>query len=115
MERVLTLPMLRVFSSKGQERKYFSKRSKPCHVGIHWIALTEYSQVKSTNVPGFQSFSGFLHHFVSTKLATSNITIVEPGSSLNEYGYLSRICVWMIPKVMLQQTYTCVRAWHWKD
>ena len=26
-----------------------------CHVGIHWIALTEYYQM-STNLPGFQSF-----------------------------------------------------------
>ena len=36
--------------------------SNPCHVGIHWKALTEYSQM-STLVPGFQSFSVFLHHF----------------------------------------------------
>ena len=28
---------------------------KPCHVGIHWVALLEYSQ-KSTCVPGYQSF-----------------------------------------------------------
>ena len=27
----------------------------PDHVGIHWIALAEYSQM-STNMPGFQSF-----------------------------------------------------------
>ena len=33
----------------------FSKSSKPCHVGIHWIALAEYSKM-STQVPGFQSF-----------------------------------------------------------
>ena len=30
------------------------ERPKPCHVGIHWIALVEYSQM-STHVPGFQS------------------------------------------------------------
>ena len=39
---VLTLPMLRLFSSKAQWRKTFWKTYKPCHVGIHWIALTEY-------------------------------------------------------------------------
>ena len=50
----------------------FWKTSKPCHVGIHWIALAEFSQV-STHMPGLQLFfPGFLHHFVLAKLATSN-------------------------------------------
>ena len=31
------------------------KKSKPCHVGIHWMVLAEYSQMY-THVPGFQSF-----------------------------------------------------------
>ena len=31
----LTLPMLRLLSSKAQERKDFYKLSKPCHVGTH--------------------------------------------------------------------------------
>ena len=53
--RSLTLPMLGLLSSKAQGQKDFWKTSKPCHVGIHYIALTEYSQ-KSTNMPGFQSF-----------------------------------------------------------
>ena len=51
---MLTIPMLRLLSSKAQERKYFWKLSKPCQIGIHWKALTEHSQ-KSTHVPGFQS------------------------------------------------------------
>ena len=51
----LTLPMLKLLSAKAQERKYFRKTSKLCHVGIHWIALTEHSQM-STHMPGFQSF-----------------------------------------------------------
>ena len=25
--------------------KIFEKTSKPCHVGIHWIVLAEYSQI----------------------------------------------------------------------
>ena len=37
-----------------------------------WIALTEHFQM-STHLPGFQSYSGFLHHFVLAKLATSSI------------------------------------------
>ena len=36
-----------------------SKPSKPCHVGIHWIAFTEYSQM-STHMPGFHSFFMFV-------------------------------------------------------
>ena len=50
----LTLPMLRLFSSKAQGRKVFSKpfKPQPCHDGFHSIALAEYSQM-STHVPGF--------------------------------------------------------------
>ena len=38
------------------------KSPKPCHVGMHWIALTEYSQM-STHVPGFRSFFSFFASF----------------------------------------------------
>ena len=44
--------------SKPQGCKHIWKQSRPCHVGIHWIALNEYSPV-STHEPGFQSFSSF--------------------------------------------------------
>ena len=54
---VLTLPVVRLLSSK--ERIHFWKPSKPCHVGIHSIALAEYSQM-SSHVPWFQSFVRFL-------------------------------------------------------
>ena len=54
-QHTLTLPMLWLFSSKAQEQKDLWDPSKPCHFGIYWIALTEYSQM-STHVPGFQSF-----------------------------------------------------------
>ena len=50
------------FKSKAQGRKDFCKPSKPCHVGIHWKALAEYSQM-STLVPGFLSFSRFFASF----------------------------------------------------
>ena len=42
-------------ASKALGHKDFLKSSKPCHVGIHWIALAEYSEI-STHMPGFQSF-----------------------------------------------------------
>ena len=54
----LTLSMLRLPSYKAQGRKDFWKLSKPCHVGIHWIGLNEYSQM-STHLTGFQSFFMF--------------------------------------------------------
>ena len=80
----LTLPMLRQLFSKAQGCKDCWKPSKPCHLGIHWIALTEYS-LMSTHVPGFQSFSAFLHHFVLAKLTTSSTRVklqVTPGNFL---------------------------------
>ena len=55
----LTLPMLRLLSSKTQESKNLWKPSKPCHVGTHLIALSEYSQM-STHMPGFRGFLRFL-------------------------------------------------------
>ena len=56
--QTLTFPMLRPISSKAHGCKDFWKTSKLCHAGIHWKALTEYSQM-STHMPGFQSFSFF--------------------------------------------------------
>ena len=71
----LTLPMLRLLSSKVQGHKVFWKTSNPYHVGIHWIASTQYSRM-STHVPGFQTFfSLLLHHFVLAKLVISFIRI----------------------------------------
>ena len=57
------------------DAKIFERPSKPCHVGIHWIALTEYSKM-STVVPGFQSFfSFFFSHFVLAKFTSSSIRV----------------------------------------
>ena len=54
------LPMLRLRSYKGQGCK---------DVGIHWIALTEYSQMSTQLCQGFSHFQlffvvVFLHRFV---------------------------------------------------
>ena len=67
--------MPRLLSSKAQRCKDFCKSSKPCDVGIHLIALTEYSPM-STHIPGFQSFSAFLHHYVLPILATTSIQVI---------------------------------------
>ena len=42
------------FVQSTRTQKLF-KPSKPCHVGIQWIGLAEYSQM-NTHVQGFQSF-----------------------------------------------------------
>ena len=55
---------------------FYWKSSEFSHVGIHLIALTEYSQM-NTHVPGFQSFSSFLRHFVLTKLAISSVRVEQ--------------------------------------
>ena len=65
----------------------FRKPSKPCHVGIHWIVLAEYSQIGS-HVPGFQSiFSFFFHNFVLARLATSSISVNIGTSILIIFGF----------------------------
>ena len=84
-KNLLNLPMLRLHSSKAQGCKYFWKSSKPCHVGIHWKVLTEFSQM-STHLPGFQTFSVFLHHFVLGKLATSS-TRVKKWPNMASWPY----------------------------
>ena len=60
--------MLSLLSSNVQGPKDFWKPSKPCHVGIHWIALTEYSQM-STHMPGFQSFLRFFASFCTGQIS----------------------------------------------
>ena len=47
--------MLKLLSLKAKAYKDFCKPFKPCHVGIHWIALTGYSRM-STHMSRFQSF-----------------------------------------------------------
>ena len=67
----LNLAMLKLLRPKHKNAMIFWKTSKPCHVGIHWIALAEHSHM-STHVPVFQSFSGV---FAFAKLATSSISL----------------------------------------
>ena len=43
------------YCPKHKDANIFQKPSNPCHVGIHRIALAEYSQM-SIHVPGVQSF-----------------------------------------------------------
>ena len=70
----LTLPMLKLLSSKGQGGKDVWKPSKPCQVGIHLIALTENSH-EYHMCQGINNFSVFLFYFVLAKLATTSIGV----------------------------------------
>ena len=64
------LSMLRLLSYKAREYKDFRKLSKPGQVGIHWMALAEYSHI-STHAPRFQTFFQiFCIIFFLAKLAT---------------------------------------------
>ena len=67
--------MLRLLSSNAKGCKDCLKPSKPCHDGIHWVALAEYSldEYPCANVSIL--FSGFLHRFVLAKLSTSSIRV----------------------------------------
>ena len=65
---ILTLPMLRLLSSKAQGWKDFRKPSKPFHIGIHWIALAEYSPM-STHLSGFQSCFRFFASICICKIS----------------------------------------------
>ena len=52
------------FHTEHEGAKIFENHltSDYCHVGIHWKALAEYSQM-STHVPGFESFFSFFASF----------------------------------------------------
>ena len=65
---ILTLPMLRLLSPRAQWCKDFWKSSKPCHVGTHWKALAEYSQM-STHLLGFRWFFSFFASFCISQIS----------------------------------------------
>ena len=50
------------FVQSTRTQIFFENHLKPCHVGIHWIALAKYSQM-STHIPGFRSFFRFFASF----------------------------------------------------
>ena len=67
---ILTLPMLRLLSSiKATNAKIFENHLNP--VMLVFIG----NPSLSNHMPGFQSFSGFLRHFVLAILASSNIRV----------------------------------------
>ena len=53
---------------QNTSRQRFLKPSKPCHVGIHWIALAKYSQM-GTLMPGFLSLSHFFVSFCNGQIS----------------------------------------------
>ena len=73
--------------SKALGCKDLWKPFKPCHVGIHWIALAEYFQM-STHMSGFQYFLGCFHHFVVAKLATRVKHLTICNNTLEWMGWI---------------------------
>ena len=100
----LTLPMLRLLLSRAQGRRDFQKPSKPCHIGIHWNALPEYSQM-SNHVPGFLLFFlAFLHHIVLAKIAISSIRVNSTNYSHNwriEWRWQNTLASQRSPKIIV--------------
>ena len=92
---ILSLLMLRLLSSKLQGRKYFRKPLKPCHVGIHWNALTEYFHM-STHLPGFQSFFRFFASFCIGQISHQQ----HKGYSTSSCIYALLMCIWIIKKFL---------------
>ena len=72
--------MPRLLLSKAQGGKDFRKPSKAWCVGIHWIALAEYSQI-STHVPiknlknTIVLMTGLVTKFLNPKIEISNLFI----------------------------------------
>ena len=83
----LTVTLLSLLSSNAQERKYFWKPYKPCHVG--WYSLDSPQGVLSYEYPCARVslvFQFFLHYFELAKCATSSIRVnpFERSSSKKE-------------------------------
>ena len=88
----VTLPMLRLLSSKAQGCKDFWKSSKPCHVGTHWIVRAEYHQM-STHMPGFLSFFRFFASFLIGQISSSiRLSCKQPKSRMPVTFYCK--CFW---------------------
>ena len=60
--------------TKEQEGKVFLKPSKPCRLGIHWIALVEYSHM-STPYARVSVIFKVLASFRIGKLTTTSIRV----------------------------------------
>ena len=52
--------------------KHHENQLNPCHVGIHWKALAEFSQM-STHLPWFQSFLSFLSSFYIAQISNNQL------------------------------------------
>ena len=111
-----TLPILRLLSSKVQGRKDFWKPSKPCHVGIHWKALAECSQM-STHLPGFQSFLRLFASFCIDQIRHQQHKDNFPCSllryhSLNPLTLTARVVhQYTVPRPYHTPWPSCYNAW----
>ena len=75
------------FRQKHKYAKIF-EISEPCQVGIHWIALAEYSQM-STHVPGFQSSFRFFASFCIGQISHQQ----HNSKAINAQELLLKMCL----------------------
>ena len=102
-----SLSMGRVFE------KIFENHLNPVmNVGIHWIAFGEYSQM-----PGFQSFLRFLHHFEMAKLTTSSRRVWK--HEWLTFTYTQALCLLTSPLKYFQTFYEMcfcsISRYHWNN
>ena len=64
------------------DARIFEKPSKPCFVGVHWIALAECSQM-SIHVPGCQSFFRIFASFCDGKISHQQAQGLETQNVFN--------------------------------
>ena len=88
-----TLPMLRLLSSKSLRCQDFWKPYKPCHVGIHWITLAEYTHRWVPMYPGICHFFSccFFYRFVLVKIATSSIRVNINWLEASDYAHTANM------------------------
>ena len=79
--------MLPLIAFKAGGCNEFWKPTKPCHVGIYWIALTGYSQMSSRYCARVSViYLVFLHHFDLAILAMSSIRVKDLSVRLSQVG-----------------------------
>ena len=103
---MLTLPMLRLFSSKTQR---FLKNMSCCN-------SLESSRQMSTHVSGFQSFfSCFLHHLILARLGTSSIRVKgTAGSGLHAPVYaLTHLKSLRLMSAFMTEAAGIKNSWRW--
>ena len=102
-EGSISLPMLRLLSSKAEGHNGFKNPSEPCQVGIHWIAPTEYSHM-STHIPGFHKNKANVFNEVIKYLL--NVNLLSFDKLLNETVFIRMFIFCFFPNSLYVGAFT---------